>query len=110
MAFTVASGNSIHGSKYTGVSGLLFSVRAAHGGASVPWRAEGRSGEGLGCNSLDYHSRAVHMARSEIAGFALTIAKKNSRVESRYARFDPRNRSGSRRRYFLIYGLTSNSQ
>ena len=54
--------------------------------------------------------RAVHMARAEISGFALQVAKKNSRVESRYARFDPRNRSGSRSRYFLIYDLTSDSQ
>ena len=38
--------------------------------------------------------------------------RKNDRLESRYVRFDPRNRSGSRStsRYFFIYDLTSDSQ
>ena len=45
-------------------------------------------------------ARVVHIARTEISGIALSAPKKKSRVESRYARFDPRNRSGSRSRYF----------
>ena len=48
------------------------------------------------------------MPKLENIEIAVTSAKKKSRVESRYARFDPRNRSYSRSRYFYIPWLASN--
>ena len=50
------------------------------------------------------------MPKLENIEITATSAKKKSRVESSYARFDPRNRSGSTSRYFWIPWLTSNSE
>ena len=74
--------------------------RAPNGAALALIIANVRLSVCVYCIHYDSIVRAVHMPKLENIEIALTSAKKISRVESRYARFDPRNRSGSRSRYF----------